>query len=47
MKVFNIDYSSYCQIKAETEEDARIKFWELVETGYLPCKIVEIDGIEE
>lgn len=47
MKVFNIDYSSYCQIKAETVDEAKTKFWELVETGYLPCKIVEIDGIEE
>lgn len=47
MKVFNIDYSSYCQIKAETEKDAMAKFWEMVETGFLPCKIVEIDNIEE
>ena len=47
MKIFNIDYSSYCQIKAETIEEAKRKFWEMVEIGFLPCKIVEIDNIEE
>lgn len=47
MKIFNIDYSSYCQIQAETIEDAKAKFWEMVETGFLPCEIIEIDNIEE
>lgn len=46
MKRFYIDFSGYCEIEAETEEEAERIFWER-----LPVvgenDVWDIDGIEE
>lgn len=47
-KTFWVDFSGYCQIEAETEEEAAKNFWALVhEDRPFPHNIYEIDDIEE
>ena len=48
MKTFYIDFSGYCEIKAETAEQAQNEFWRLIaEDVPLPANIYEIEGVEE
>lgn len=47
MTNFFIDFSGFCEIKAETEEEALEKFWELISDDKpLPDSIYVIDTIE-
>lgn len=41
-----VDYSGYCEIEANTPEEAREKFWEYISGGDpLPCNYYEIDSV--
>lgn len=49
MKEFYIDFTGYCCIRAENEEEAEAKFWEGLQT---PSKdafddVYDIEGISE
>lgn len=45
---FYVDFSGYCEIEADSPEDAEQKFWDLInEDKPLPENIFDIDGIEE
>lgn len=48
MKTFFVDFSGYCEIEAETAEQARTEFWRLVQEEIaLPQNIYNIDCVEE
>ena len=48
MKTWYVDFSGYCEIVAESEQDAHHKFWELISGDEpLPSNIYEITHIEE
>lgn len=45
---FYIDFGGYCEIEANDEEEARLKFWDfIVEDKPLPCNYYELHTIEE
>ena len=47
-KTFFVDFSGYCEIEAETREQAETEFWRLVQEELpLPQNIYDIEGIEE
>ena len=47
MKTWCIDFSGYCEIKAETNDEAKEIFWHLVENNKpLPCNLYGIISIE-
>ena len=42
-----VDFSGYCEIEAENEEEAEREFWKLFnEDKPLPSSVYDIDGIE-
>lgn len=48
MKKYYVDFSGYCEIEAETPEQAKAKFWWLIQEEIpLPRNIYEIDSVEE
>lgn len=48
MKTFYIDFNGYCEIEAETPEQAETEFWRLLQEDIaLPQSIYDIDCIEE
>lgn len=47
-KTFWVDFSGYCEIEAETAEEAEQKFWDFInEDMPLPQNIYDVDGVEE
>lgn len=47
-KTFWVDFSGYCEIEAETAEEAEKKFWDFInEDKPLPQNIYDVDGVEE
>lgn len=47
-KTFYVDFSGYCEIEAETTEEAEQKFWDFINEGKpLPQDIYDIDCVEE
>ena len=47
-KTFWVDFSGYCEIEAETAEEAEQKFWDFINDDMpLPQNIYEVDGVEE
>ncbi len=48
MKKFFVDYSAYCEIEAETPDEATNIFWRFIDEGkVLPAHVLEIDSVEE
>jgi hypothetical protein len=48
MKTFYIDFEGYCEITANTKEEAEEIFWSLVGNDKpLPSNLYEVEGIEE
>ena len=48
MKVWYIDFNGYCEIRAETADEAEEIFWKMVGSDQpLPCNLYEIDRVEE
>lgn len=44
---FFVDFGGWCEIEAESEEQARKKFWQLInEDKPLPSNVYEIHGTE-
>jgi hypothetical protein len=44
---YYIDFGGYCEIEANSEEEAKRNFWERVNEGSpLPSNIYEIQGVE-
>lgn len=47
-KTFWVDFSGYCEIEAETAEEAEQKFWDFINENIpLPQNIYNVDGVEE
>lgn len=45
---FWIDFQGYCEIEADTAEEAEQKFFDLImEDQPLPNNIYEVEGVEE
>lgn len=48
MKIYYVDFSGYCEIEANTIQEAEEKFWEFLSNDKpLPSNIYEIEGFEE
>ena len=48
MKTFWVDFNGYCEIEAETAEEAEENFWAyLAENIPLPHNIYNCEGVEE
>lgn len=48
MKKFYVDFSGYCEIEAENEDEALDKFWDIVNADEpLPHNYYETFGAEE
>lgn len=48
MKTFWVDFTGYCEIEAETAEEAENKFWSYIEDDIpLPQNIYDVEGVEE
>lgn len=48
MKTYYVDFSGYCEIEANTIQEAEEKFWEFLSNDKpLPSNIYEIEGFEE
>lgn len=47
MNSYYIDFEGYCVIEAENEEEAKTKFWQIIQRNEaLPCNAYEIQGVE-
>ena len=45
---YYVDFGGYCEVEAKDEKTAEENFWQLVgDDKPLPCKIYEVQGIEE
>ena len=48
MTTFYIDFDGYCEIDAETPEEAQDKFWEILQNEQqLPNSLYCIEGVEK
>lgn len=48
MKTWYVDFSGYCEIEAETADEACEKFWEYINNDQpLPQNIYDFEGVEE
>jgi hypothetical protein len=42
-----VDFSSWCEVEADSREEAEQKFWDLMGDSPKFCESIEIVGIEE
>lgn len=48
MKTYYVDFSGYCEIEADTVQEAERKFWEFLDNEKpLPSNIYRIEDFEE
>lgn len=48
MSEYYIDFEGYCVIEAENEEEAKKKFWQIIQSDEpLPSNLYEIQSVEE
>lgn len=46
MQNWYIDFSGWCEIQASTREEAKEKFWELIDIGEpLPMNVFDIENV--
>lgn len=47
MNSYYINFEGYCVIEAENEEEAKKKFWQIIQRNEaLPCNAYIIQGVE-
>lgn len=48
MSTYYVDFSGWCEVEADSESEAKAKFWEYIyDNAPLPHNIYKIEGVEE
>lgn len=48
MATYYVDFSGYCEVEADSADEAEIKFWEYINNDApLPQNIYDLEGVEE